>query len=186
MSISLSKFIENLEEVNRIGLVNITKQEITDIFFDVLYEMSLLTITDTGQARSVIIDDFAKSHGKNVDELFTEYYDFWSENGFEENWMRGRGEGRTRYREVANKDSRIVHLQIKDEGLYAQEHADGSGVFQGRQYPSEVHSKETGRDNNQFRIHHITHVSDNWQDILGIEILFKQITNKIAERLFKK
>ena len=186
MSITLSKFIQNLDGVNTTGLVNIAKQEIRDIFFEVLYEMALLTITDTGQARSVIIDDFAKIHGKNVDELFTEYYDFWSENGFDENWMRGRGEGDTRYREFTNRDSRKVHLQIKDEGLYAQEHADGSGIFEGRQYPSEIHSKETGRDNNQFMIHHITHVSDNWQSILGIENLFNQITNKIAERLFKK
>ena len=68
MGISLSSFIKNLEEIRDVGITQIAEKEIKDIFYTVLYEMAEKTITDTGQSRSAIIDDFASQNGYPVDE----------------------------------------------------------------------------------------------------------------------
>jgi hypothetical protein len=198
MSITLSKFIQNLEEVKNEGLCKIAEKEIKDIFYVVLYEMAKRTITDTGQSRSSIIDDFASKYGYNVSALYSEFYGFWEKRHYPENANRDWGNANVAYTDKFDGKQAKVKLKINDEGLYAQEHADAQGLYNGHLYPSEIHSggirnkageivvEGTGRDNSRFIPHHITYVSDNWQYNMEVENLFNQITNKIAERLFKK
>ncbi len=185
MGISLSSFIKNLEEIRDVGVTQIAEKEIKDIFYTVLYEMAEKTITDTGQSRSAIIDDFASQNGYPVDELFTEFYAHWEKNGFKENANRHRDGANVNYSQTTNKNKVEVNIKINDEGLYAQENANAQGKFQGHQYPSEIHSEATGRDNSMYVPHHITKVSDSWVNNSEIDILINKICLKIESKLFK-
>ena len=191
MGISLDKFINNLEEVRDEGLVKICEKQIKDVFYTVLYEMAKLTIVDTGQARSAIIDDFASRYGYNVSELYSEFYGFWEKDrNLYAPWGNGRSELRNwgsadvSYSDKFDKRGANVDLNINDEGLFAQENATGN-KFNGREYPSSTHAENTGRDNSKYEIRHITKVSDDWVNNSEINKLFKDIENEIVNRLFK-
>jgi len=183
--IPIDKFINNLKQVRDEGLVKVCEKQIQDIFYIVLYEMARKTISDTGQSRSAIIDDFASKYGYNVSDLYTEFYGFWEKRGFPENANRDWENANVNYSDKFDGKKAKVSIKIKDEGLYAQENAMANGLFDGHLYPSEVHSEKTGRDNSQFEPRHITRTSDMWVNNDEILKIYKEIGNEIRKRLFK-
>jgi len=185
MGIPIEKFIINLETVRDEGLLKTVDKEIKDIFYIVLYDMAKTTITDTGQARSAIIDEYASKYGYNASDLFNEFYGFWEKHGFPDNSNRGWGNANTSYSDKFDGKTAKVKLKINDEGLFAQENADAQGLFEGHLYPSEVHSQGTGRDNSQYKPRHITKVSDGYMNNPQIEQLLNEMVKKIEKRLFK-
>ena len=186
MGIPLDKFISNLENIRDTGLVKICEQEIKDIFFEVLYEMAKLTIVDTGQARSAIIDDFSTEYGYNVADLYTEFYGFW-EDAFkiDDEPLRNWGAADVNYIDKFEGRKASVFLDIADDGLYAQENAIDN-EYEGSEYPSSFHKRFTGRDNSKYEINHITKVSDEWVNYPEVQLLFKKMKDRIVERLFRK
>ena len=185
MDIPIAKFIQNLKEVRDEGLVKVCEKQIRDVFFVVLYEMARKTISDTGQSRSAIIDDFAGKYGYNVANLYTEFYGYWEKHGFPQNSVRRKGSANVNYSDKFEGKKANVNIKIKDKGLYAQENASADGVFDGHLYPSEVHSEFTGRDNNQFEPHHITRTSELWVNNSEILEIYKEMSKEIRNRLFK-
>ena len=191
VGIPIDRFINNLKQVRDEGLVKVCEKQIKDIFYIVLYEMARKTITDTGQSRSAIIDDFASRYGYNVSDLYSEFYGFWEKRNYPQNASRNWGNANVNYSDKFEGKKAKVSIKIKDEGLYAQENASANGTFKDpttgemHLYPSEVHSKFTGRDNSQFEPRHITRTSDSWVNNDEILRIYKEIGNEIRKRLFK-
>jgi hypothetical protein len=184
-NISLEKFISNLKEIRSEGLPSILKSEILDIYYEVLYEIAKQTLTDTGQSRASVISDFLKQYGYSDKGLFDEFYNYWEYNGFPENRFRDKNSYNSNLTETLNKQEFNVSIAIRDEGLFAQEHASSTGYYNGKQYPSEKLAEDMGRDNSKFPINHISLVSDSWIKNPTVKEIYERMTERVRKRLFK-
>ena len=172
MNISLDNFIHNLKNIEKHGLVSLNEKQIKDLFFRVLEEITKRTIYDTTQARSVVIDEFAKRYGYDVSHLFPKPLNYWGNK-------RGRGEGYSTLSENKNNQLFEVDLTWSDIGLYAQENAT-TGYFNGRKYPSDY----PPRDNSKFETVHITKVSDKWYTFESVQKEIRKIIKRMEELMF--
>ena len=186
MDISLDKFIMNLKSVKDEGLPSILKSELLDIYYEVLYEIAVRTITDTGQSRASVISEFLQDYDYDDRGLFNEFYNYWEYNGFPENRFRDKNSYDSNLTETLNKQQFNVNISIRDEGLFAQEHASSTGYYNGKQYPSEKLAEDMGRDNSKFPTNHISLISDNWINNPNIKEIYDKMTERVRQRLFKK
>ena len=172
MRIGLEGFINNLKEVDKNPL-KIAKEQVIDIFWAILKQMSLLTIMDTGQAKSALIEVFAEKYGKNVFEAIEEeFYDFWG------NHDRHWGWANVNYKDEMKGKFAQVNLSINDAGLYSQE------VNARGKYPSLIHPIFSGRVNSKYKIGHITWVTDNFETIEDFKKAVLEMCEEIEKSLF--
>lgn len=181
--IPLSKFISNLDNLIKNPMA-VYKQTIIEVIYAVLWQMARYTIIDTGEARYTVIGAFARRYGFDSKELNDAYYDYWGNAESE-----GRGWGKNPYKtsiteQESNKYYKMTQY-MDDEGLYEQEIGNP-------RYPSESHSRNTGRDNSYFIPRHISYVADvfNANQLASLEKLdYNKLVNelclKIEENLFK-
>lgn len=161
MGISLDDFIAELNDLKD-NAIKYTEQEIKDLFYAILELMAKSTVIDTGQARSAIIDIFAKKYGYDVSHLKTPFY-FWHTLD-ERDW----GNADVKYKDNFKNDFAYVYMEIDDEGLFRQEI---EGLPPSKMVP--------GRDNSNFFPRHITIISDTFYQSKE----FEEFVNKIIEKL---
>ncbi len=150
--------------------------------------MAKHTIVDTGQARSAIIEEFAKRYNFDFSDLMQENYRYWETHGYPENSSRDWGNADSNLSEEESKKNYSININIKDEGLYAQEYASGNvggsvGGYEGKRYPSIKNDK---RDNSNYKIRHITYVSDliNTGNFGSLEKLdYEKLINKLVDNI---
>lgn len=181
MSIPINKFIKNLEILNKTP-IKILMQEITEMIFLILHQMAEYTITDTAQARSLLIKKFAEKYGLNADDLKEQHF-FWQTSydiaqGEDRDWGKGNS---TLNEKISNKKFDI-NINIIDEALHLQEI--------GRLKPSEYHSQKTLRDNSKFIQRQLTFVSTKvnkgaWNEVDGLEKNIENIIKKIENFIIK-
>jgi len=58
-------------------------------------------------------------------------------------------------------------------------------MYNGKMYPSEKHSEETGRDNSRFRPRHITYVGDTYINYPEVLKIIEQMVEKIEKKIIK-
>lgn len=192
MGIKLNQFIKNLKEFNKAPMEKI-KKEIIYIVYATLWQMAYHTIIDTGQARFLLLNKFCEKYNISYDELFNEYYNFWN-NVELEGRIWGANESDAILSEKVNKNKYSMKLSIEDEGLYAQEYANSSGLFNGKHYPSKWVEDKNGnkRDNSNFYVRHLTMVSDMVNtgnfgslDNFNYDAFVNEICKKIEKELLK-
>ena len=177
MRTDLNSFIKRLKEV-RDKPLTITEKQIKDIFWTVLYEISSLTVVDTYQARSAVVEEFSRKYGYDVSGLFDQpEWRYWEENGFPENEMRAWGNSKTKYSDDFSGKNAEVNISIDDVGFYNQEVGH---------HPSEKHAMATGRDNSQFKRRMVTHVTDNFDKIEDFQKYVRKLIDVIEKHLFEK
>jgi hypothetical protein len=177
MRTTLDKFIVNLKELKTKPLT-ITKEQVIDVFWSILLKMSLLTIMDTGQAKSALVEIFASRYGKNVFEAIEEeFYNIWG--NFDRHW----GWANVNYKDSMTGKFAEVNLSINDAGLYNQEisaREQTTGT-----YPSLIHPIFSGRNNKKYWQGHITWVKDNFDTLDDFKVAVNKMCDEIEKHLFK-
>ena len=136
--------------------------------------MAEKTIYDTGQARSVVIDEFASRYGYNVADLFPTPPRYWKAN-----FNRGRGKGYSSLTDSSSNGEIDINLTMGDDGLYAQETADSEGMYNGSKYPSDT----PPRDNTPYTVAHITEVTEHWSTYQEVQNKIKDLIQNLEEMI---
>lgn len=129
---SLASLIADIGKMSTQQSMNRTLDyQIDGIIVSVLKEMGIKTIVDTGQARSIFVE-LANRFGRDISEILdVEYYEYWG------NEDRNIYEGEQSNILISEGKGRFVSIDIKDDGLVAQEEYSGGYP----KYPSEVHPR---------------------------------------------
>ena len=176
MRIGLEGFISNLEYLST-DVATMVEEEIIEVFWQVLKEMSLLTIMDTGQAKSAIVQVFAERYGKDISEVMVEpIYDIWG-NHPDRSWGNAKIK---HYKDRIQGKEATVNMAIHDHGLYAQEN----------RYPTHPSESDlvakAGRDNSIYKKGHITWVADNFDTLESFKKAINDMCDEIESKLFQK
>lgn len=169
--LSIDEFCSNIDNLQN-NIIDLSAKEIRNIFFMALKEMANLTVEDTGQAKSAFIDIF-KDKGMDISDVDINVYDYWGNDD------RGIGLADTSYSESIDKNSLEGNLEINDKGVFRQE----AGLP-----PSENVKDIQGnyRDNSNYKIGHITYVTENFDRLNEFNNIVERILDNIEDILFKK
>ena len=189
---TLTSVIDKLKEFQK-NPMQVYKQTALELIHAILWQMAKHTIIDTTQARSALVVEFSKRYGFEYNDLMEQSFNYWKDHDYPENADRRWGGADTTLTENQGNKAFEMKLTINDDGLYAQEYADGAvggkvGGYNGNRYPS---IKVDGRDNSNFKIRHLTYVSDlintgNFGSLekLNYEELVDNLVNNIEYFIF--
>lgn len=183
MGIPLDKFIKNLKVV-RDNPVSIIMNDIKEIVFRILWQMSKNTVTDTAQSRGTIIRKFAEKYGFDTVELQEQYF-YWLPIYEEE---RDWGKEKSNLSDSWTNKGYKLDISIDDESLFLQENAP---FFPSERVYGKAGGNRTGkRDNSPFKQEPISTVvfyvnKEAYNEVDGLEQAIDNLFVTIENFLFK-